>query len=186
MKKSASKTKSAPPAFPAVSKTLAAKSAARKYDNDYPMQAYKLCLLGATNKELAAYFGVSLTTITAWKKTYPAFEDALNRGKKAADMEVAHSLYQATLDRVVATRQAIKCKEVYYDDKGKRVETERIEIVEVEKHIPGDFRSQQLWLRNRNPKQWSQKPEDSEVAAQKPVTLNLGEGQNPFGDEAAG
>jgi len=89
-------------------------------------------------------------------------------------------LYQATLDRVITTRQAIKCKEIYYDDNGKRVEKERVEIVEVEKHIPADFRSQQFWLKNRNPKLWSDKYSDDDDAHDKAVTLNLGSGLDPY------
>jgi hypothetical protein len=94
-------------------------------------------------------------------------------------MEVAASLYQATLDRVITCKQAIKCKEIYYDDNGKRVEKERVEIVEVDKHIPADFRSQQFWLKNRNPKQWSEKYDDGEDTTDKNVTLNLGLGLDP-------
>ena len=150
------------------------------------MQAYKLCLLGCTDREIASFFGVCRNTINNWKKNHPEFRDALLQGKKAADMEVAVSLYNATLDRVISTRQAIKCKEIYYDDNGKRVEKERIEMVEVEKHIPADFRSQQFWLRNRNPRQWNEKYDESEDAAPKGVTLNLGSGHNPLDDEITG
>lgn len=157
-----------------------------RYNEDYPVQAYKLCLLGATNAELAAFFGVSKSTVIAWKKSHSAFNDALLRGKKIADMEVAHSLYQATLDRIVTTRQAIKCKEVYYDENGKRVEKERIEIINVEKHVPADFRSQQFWLRSRNPKMWSGKYDDDTEEPQKDIRLNLGSGQNPADDETFG
>ena len=84
----------------------------------------------------------------------------------------------AAVDPVITCKQAIKCKEIYYDDNGKRVEKERVEIVEVEKHLPADFRSQQFWLKNRNPKQWSDKhdePDDHD----KSVTLNLGFGLDP-------
>ena len=133
-----------------------------RYNPDYPVQAFKLCLLGATNAELAAFFEVSKSTINIWKKFHSAFNEAIVKGKQMADMEVAHSLYQATLDRIVTTRQAIKCKEIFYDENGKRVEKERIEVINVEKHIPADFRSQQFWLRCRNPKIWSGKFEDTD------------------------
>ena len=151
-----------------------------EYRDEYPAQAYKLCLLGVQDRDLAAFFGVCRKTILNWKSTHADFCDAINRGKKAADMEVAASLYQATLDRVITTRQAIKCKEIYYDDNGKRVEKERVEIVEVEKHIPADFRSQQFWLKNRNPKLWSDKYSDDDDAHDKAVTLNLGSGLDPY------
>lgn len=158
----------------------------KTYSEAFPEQAYKLCLLGATDKEITAFFGVCRSTFNTWKRTHPVFADALLRGKKAADMEVAVSLYAATIDRVITTKQAIKCKEIYYDDNGKRVEKERIEIVEVDKHIPADFRSQQFWLRNRNPRQWNEKYDDSEDDSAKAVTLNLGSGHNPLDDEITG
>lgn len=150
------------------------------YRDDYPAQAHKLCLLGVQDRDLAAFFGVCRKTILNWKTTYPDFADAITRGKKSADMEVAASLYQATLDRVITTKQAIKCKEIYYDDNGKRVEKERVEIVEVEKHIPADFRSQQFWLKNRNPKLWSDKYSEDDDEGPKAVTLNLGSGLDPY------
>lgn len=151
-----------------------------EYRDDFPVQAHKMCLLGALDRDLATFFGVCRETIINWKKNHPDFRDAVLRGKKAADMEVAASLYQATLDRVITTRQAIKCKEIYYDENGKRVEKERVEIVEVDKHIPADFRSQQFWLKNRNPKVWSDKHDDDHDTAPKGVTLNLGSGLDPY------
>lgn len=159
-----------------------AKASPRKktiYGEHFPSQAHKLCLLGATDKDLAIFFGVCKRTLTNWKKQHPDFNLAVQKGQKAADMEVAASLYQATLDRVISIKQAIKCKEVYYDQNGKRVEKERVEIVEVEKHIPADFRSQQFWLKNRNPQQWSDKHDDDDAENDKSITLNLGSGLNP-------
>ena len=142
----------------------------KPYQPHYPAQAHKLCLLGATDADIASFFGVCKSTVSNWKKLHSDFNHAITQGKKAADMEVASSLYQATIDRVITCKQAIKCKEIYYDDNGKRVEKERIEIVEVEKHIPADFRSQQFWLKNRNPKQWSDKYDEHDEH-EKSITL---------------
>lgn len=154
------------------------------YKDEYAAQAYKLCLLGAIDRDLGSFFGVTRETIIHWKTDHPDFGIAIDRGKRAADMEVAESLYRAALDRVITTKQAIKCKEVYYDENGKRVEKERIEIVEVEKHIPADFRSQQFWLRNRNPKLWSLKHEEPDDYPVRSLTINLGPGQDPDSHEA--
>jgi hypothetical protein len=153
------------------------------YKSENADQAYKLCLLGAIDRDLGSFFGVTRETIVNWKKSKPDFGEAVARGKRAADMEVAESLYRATIDRVVTTKQAIKCKEVYYDENGKRVEKERIEVVEVEKHVPACFRSQQFWLRNRNPKLWSLKHEEPDDYPVRGLTLNLGHGHNPDDDE---
>jgi hypothetical protein len=170
----------------AVKASVIHKTTQKEYSETYAAQATKLMLLGLTEHGLATFFGVSRRVFARWKKDHPDFAEALTRGRRQADMEVAHSLYQATVDRVITTRQAIKCKEIYYDENGKRVEKERIEIVEVEKHIPADFRSQQFWLRNRNPAHWNEKYDDSDEAAPGAVTLNLGSGQNPLSDETAG
>lgn len=129
------------------------------YKEEYNEQAYKLCLLGATDKELADFFDVTETTINNWKNEYEVFFESIRNGKKIADMDVAHSLYQTTQDRTVIEQQAFKCKEVYYNDEGKRIESEKIEIVDVEKVIPADFRSQQFWLKNRKADSWRDKTE---------------------------
>ncbi len=178
---SAKKT-SASQQIPKLHSAVATKIAFRKYNDDYPIHAFKLCLLGATNKMLAAYFNVVEGTIQKWLKVNPDFAEAVARGKKAADMEVAHSLYQSSLDRIITLRQAIKCKEISYDENGKRVEKERVEIVTVEKHIPGDYRAQQFWLRNRAPEHWGFKHDDSEEA-RPVVTIDLGSGHNADFDE---
>lgn len=156
------------------------------YSSEYAQQAYKLCLLGAIDRDLGSFFEVRRETIINWKKNHPEFREAVLRGKRAADMEVAASLYQSTIDRIITTRQAIKCKEVYYDENGKRVEKERVELVTVEKHIPADFRSQQFWLRARNPKLWNTKQEDPDAPKQRSITIDLGSGHNPETYETAG
>ena len=65
-----------------------------EYRAEYDEQAYKYCLLGATNETLAEFFGVSATTIKKWMNKYPGFKESVRRGKDVADMEVAHSLYR--------------------------------------------------------------------------------------------
>lgn len=48
---------------------------------EYANQALKLCLLGATDKELADFFSVSEQTLNKWKKDYPEFLESLKREK---------------------------------------------------------------------------------------------------------
>jgi hypothetical protein len=129
-----------------------------KYKPEYVKQAYKLCLLGATDKELADFFEVHEDTINEWKKIHEDFSVSVREGKKSADMEVVSALFDSTKDRRVAEQQAIKVKKVYWKD-GKRHEDEGVEVVEVEKVIPSDFRSQQFWLKNRQPEKWRDKQE---------------------------
>ena len=67
------------------------------YKKEYAAKAKALCLLGATDKEMAGIFGVSEVTFNAWKKKHPTFLNALKAGKEEADSEVATSLYQRAL-----------------------------------------------------------------------------------------
>lgn len=132
-----------------------------EYKDDYNEQAYKLCLLGATDKDIADFFDVTETTINNWKKDFPLFFESIVNGKKKADMEVAHSLYKSANDRIVIDYVPIKKKKVYWLD-GKRHEEEEVEVFEIEKLIPSDFRSQMFWLRNRAKAQWKDKPEEAD------------------------
>ena len=65
-----------------------------KYKPEYSQQTYKLCLLGATDIELADFFDVSEATINNWKIDYPEFLESIKNGKERADATVAESLYK--------------------------------------------------------------------------------------------
>lgn len=56
--------------------------------------AQKLAHLGATDRDLADAFGVSIRTISIWQAKHPEFMQALKLGKKEADSRVERSLYQ--------------------------------------------------------------------------------------------
>jgi hypothetical protein len=63
------------------------------YRPEYAELARNYCLLGATDVDLAGFFGVSDRTIRTWKREHPDFLGAMNSGKTAADAMVARSLY---------------------------------------------------------------------------------------------
>jgi hypothetical protein len=63
----------------------------------YAEQAYKLCLLGATDKEMADIFGISESTLNLWKQVHPEFSESITRGKHDADANVAERLYQRAM-----------------------------------------------------------------------------------------
>jgi hypothetical protein len=68
-----------------------------KYQAEYPEQARKLCLLGATDPELADFFDVNVDTVHEWKKVHPEFSDSIKQGKTQADANVADRLYQRAM-----------------------------------------------------------------------------------------
>src|SRR5581483_513083 len=75
------------------------------YRAEFAVQAAKLCALGATDAELADFFGVHERTIGRWQATHPEFGAALKAGKERADERVERSLYQRA---VGYTREAVK------------------------------------------------------------------------------
>lgn len=120
------------------------------YREEYADQAFKLCLLGATDEELADFFKVATATIYNWKNEHPAFLEASNAGKIKADAEVAHSLYRSATGHEVTAEKVVKVK----DDKG-----ERFEAVRYKQFIPGDPNAAFKWLLNRRRQDWRDRHE---------------------------
>ena len=52
------------------------------YRAEYAEQAEKLCLLGATDIQLADFFDVAESTIHLWKHTHPEFSESIKDGKE--------------------------------------------------------------------------------------------------------
>jgi hypothetical protein len=67
------------------------------YRKEYVEQAFRLALLGQTDAEMAAFFGIGEATLNRWKLAHPEFRESISRGKEDADSKVAASLYQAAL-----------------------------------------------------------------------------------------
>ena len=128
-----------------------------RYKQEYCTQAYKLCLLGSTDKQMADFFGVVESTINKWKLDHPEFSESIKKGKEIADMEIANSLFERAKGAKVKKKQAIKLKRVEYEAGRRVLEEERIEIVDVEEELPPDTTSAIFWLKNRNPDQWRDK-----------------------------
>lgn len=113
------------------------------YREDYADQAFKLCLLGATDEELADFFGVSVATIYNWKNDHSAFLEATVAGKIKADAEVAHSLYRS------ATGHETTAEKIVKGEGGK------FEAVRYKRYIPGDPAAAFKWLTNRRRQNWA-------------------------------
>lgn len=111
------------------------------YRDEYADQAMKLCTLGATDLEVADFFGVTRDTIWRWSQTFPAFSDALKAGKDAADERVQRSLFAKAIGY---THDAVKILQ----HEGTPV------IVPYREHVPPDTTAAIFWLKNRRPKEW--------------------------------
>jgi hypothetical protein len=81
-----------------------------KFKPEYCDQAYKLCLLGAIDADLADFFEVAASTVYLWKNEYPEFADQIRNGKKIADMHLASKLYNRAEGAEWVEEQAFKIK----------------------------------------------------------------------------
>src|SRR6185312_16954048 len=55
-----------------------------KYDARYAEEGRKLALLGATDAEMAEFWGVTEKTLNNWKGAHPGFLQSLKEGKSLA------------------------------------------------------------------------------------------------------
>lgn len=126
---------------------------------EYCEQAFKLCLLGATDADIADFFGVSETTVNNWKAAHPEFLESLKSGKREADATVAHSLYRRANGW---EHDAVK---IVADAK-----TGDSLLVPYVEHYPGDTTAQIFWLKNRRPDLWRDK-QNIEHSGELPVLV---------------
>lgn len=130
------------------------------YKPEYIPQARMLCKLGAIDKDLAEFFGVSEQTINAWKNKYPEFLDALKEAKDEADSKVEKSLYKRAL--------GYKHKEdKIFNNNGSPL------VVPTIKQYPPDVTACIFWLKNRKPEEWRDRQEIEHSGTIKPDLSNL-------------
>lgn len=129
------------------------------YRPEYAEQAYKLCLLGATDTEMADIFGVEESTLNNWKNAHPEFLESITRGKTIADANVAEKLYHRAL--------GYSHPEVHVSSyEG------AITLTPLVKHYPPDTPAASLWLRNRQSRKWRDKTEQENTTT---MTVNVSE-----------
>lgn len=135
------------------------------YREEYVEQAFNYALLGATNDQMAEFFGVAKSTFALWFKKSTEFSEAIKKGRHDADAQVVKSLYKRAT--------GYTCREVTYEKIGSKEEAMEIsregEIEEVTedmyklkvtvKEIAPDPVSTFFWLKNRRPEIWRDKKE---------------------------
>ncbi|RRB06288.1 terminase [Larkinella rosea] len=121
-----------------------------KYQETYAQLAYHYCLLGATDKELAHFFDVGVSTIYYWRRRYTGFSDAVKQGKMVADAKVARALFQRAIGyEHPETRFFVVSIGDYQQEIVKR---------ETIKSYPPDVTALKFWLTNRQPQLWRDRP----------------------------
>ena len=122
------------------------------YKPEYGDLAAKLCMLGATNDDLARMLEVAGGTIDAWIAGVPEFSAAVKAGRELADANVADRLYARA---VGFSHPAVKI----FQSGGAPLEVPYTE------HYPPDTQACVFWLRNRRRQDWREKIEHEHNAS---------------------
>lgn len=102
---------------------------------------------GCTVEELGEAFGVTRETIYHWRKAHLEFYDALRAGKMEADAVIEDSLFLRAKGF-----EYEETKTIAMQDKSGKATIQRIE--KTKKYLAPDIRACEMWLQNRNPKDW--------------------------------
>lgn len=112
----------------------------------YTAQAEKLCAMGATDVEIADFFGISTDTLAMWRRQNAEFNLSIKIGASVADDRVERSLFQRA---VGYEYQAVKI----FNANGEPL------VVPYRHHVPPDITAIQFWLKNRRADDWREKQE---------------------------
>lgn len=115
-----------------------------KYDPKFCEQGAKLCKLGATDEQLADFFGVAVSTLNLWKHEHPEFSESLKGAKDEANERVKRALFERAIGY---THEAVKI----FNHEGEPL------VVPYTEHYPPDTAAAFIWLKNREPENWKDK-----------------------------
>lgn len=107
---------------------------------------------GLTDVQIAKNIGISVATLYRWKNSHCEICEALARGKDVADYEVSNALHKA------ATGYWVEETKTTVNEKGDTVTTT------YKRWVRPDVTATSIWLRNRQPEQWKDKPAPLEEA----------------------
>lgn len=116
------------------------------YKPEYAKQAEKLCILGATDIEVADFFGISVATVSNWKNEHEDFLEALKSGKDKSDDRVERSLYHRAIGYTFDSVKIFNGKD-------------GVVQVPFREHVPPDTTAMIFWLKNRRRDTWRDRHE---------------------------
>ncbi len=103
-----------------------------------------------TKNELAKKLGVAPKTLSLWESKYPEIEEALRQGREITDVRVENAILKKALGF-----ETTEVKKVVKADGAE-------EITTVVKSVPPDVSAASVWLKNRCPERWRDKPQEDD------------------------
>jgi len=121
---------------------------------------------------MAQNLGVAYSTFRTYKEKYPALSAVLTRTRAYVDNV---TVVGAMLKRAIGYT-AVEIREEYeYEQDKKTGKRKKVKVREVhqEKHVPGDPRLLELWLKIRMPDVWNRVKDDTEDEVQENQVILL-------------
>lgn len=114
---------------------------------------------GLGTKQMAKNLGIAESTFWEYSTKHPEFSSRLAKGREVVDTEVEN----AFLKRITGYDTDEVRREYAYepDEYGNLVRVLKKEIVQT-KHIPGDPRAAEFWMKNRMPDKYKDRPGDND------------------------
>ncbi len=110
---------------------------------------------GLTEAQIAEKIGIKLSTLKKWRRNNPKLEKAMQSKRDRVDLMVESALLKKALGyESTETKTVIKAN----GDE---------EVTTMQKQVPPDYQAASLWLKNRCPDTWSDKPSRSAAGAEK-------------------
>ena len=106
-----------------------------------------------TEPQIAQNMGIAMSTLTEWKNRFPAIAATIKKGKEPVDIQVENALLRRALG--YDYEETITEVEELGNGKTKK------HVRKVTRHVPPDTTAQIFWLKNRKPKQWRDKMENT-------------------------
>ncbi len=111
------------------------------YDSMYAPIAEAILRLAGSDGDVAEALGVDVSAIEDWKRDYPEFRAACDRGRAQANSGPQRSLFR---------------RAVGYDHDVEKVmkKGSRAYLVSTREHVKPELGACRLWLMNRRPEKW--------------------------------
>lgn len=114
-----------------------------KFRKEFCDQARMMCKLGATDAEMADWFGVHVSTIGGWRVSFSEFDAAVDEGKNSFDGRVERALAMRAMGYSFDAVKIFLPKDT----------TDPV-VVHYREHVPPDVTACIFWLKNRQSDRW--------------------------------